>query len=365
MTFAEDLLAWGRLHGRRDMPWQQTTNGVLNVYWVWVSEVMLQQTQVQTVQHYFLAFIQRFPSRRGLAEAALDDVLAAWSGLGYYRRARNLHTAARQLELNYSQNDWPSSRDAWQALPGLGRSTAAAIVASCFNQREAILDGNVKRVLARQVCAEQPWGSAALDRFLWDEAQARLPRQADAMPLYTQSLMDLGATVCLPRRPDCGSCPVSTHCQAFQRKASLEFPRPKPAKARPVRQARWLVIAHLDPRTGELTLGLQQQPEQGVWAGLWSFPALDPNAFMPEGWVEWERFQHDFSHFRLAVGLWMPKPLLDALGQPDSVLSAQDSGSVAFDPSPSTFKTIPDWLEQGIPSPVRQVLLRLAKSLQT
>ena len=365
MTFASDLLAWGRLHGRRDMPWQQTTHGALNVYWVWVSEVMLQQTQVQTVHPYFLAFIQRFPSRRALAEAPLEDVLAAWSGLGYYRRARNLHAAARQLELEYSQNDWPSTRDAWQALPGLGRSTAAAIVASCFNQREAILDGNVKRVLARQVCAEQPWGSAALDRFLWDESQARLPEQADAMPLYTQSLMDLGATVCLPRRPDCGPCPVSAHCQAFQRKVSLEFPRPRPAKARPVRQTRWLVIVQPGPRTGELRLGLQKQPEQGVWAGLWSFPSLDPSASMPEGWAEWERFHHDFSHFRLAVGLWMPKPLLNAPGQAGSVLSAQDSGPVAFGCSPPTFKTITDWLEQGIPSPVRQVLLRLAKALQT
>ena len=132
-----------------------------------------------------------------------------------------------------------------------------------------------------------------------------------------------------------------------------------------MRQARWLVIAQPDPRTGEFRLGLQQQPEEGVWAGLWSFPALDPSAFMPEGWAEWERFQHDFSHFRLAVGLWMPKPLLNALGEAGSVPSVQDSVPVAFGCSPPTFKTITDWLEQGIPSPVRQVLLRLAKSLQT
>lgn len=360
MTFAKELLAWGRRQGRRGMPWQETTDGRLNVYWVWVSEVMLQQTQVQTVHNYFLAFVRRFPNRTSLAQAPVDEVLAAWSGLGYYRRARNLHAAACQLELSYSPNEWPGTREAWQALPGLGRSTAAAIVASCFNQREAILDGNVKRVLARQICAEPPWGSAALERLLWNEAQARLPKQPAAMPLYTQSLMDLGATVCLPKRPDCLRCPVRSTCKALETGSSHEFPRPKPSKPRPVRQARWLVVIQRDPSTGELTLGMRQQPEQGVWAGLWSFPVMDPNAPMPQGWSQWESFHHDFSHFRLAVSLWMPQTNLNRPGE----LNAQDAVAWGPDDLLITFRTVPDWLEQGIPSPVRQTLLKLAQALK-
>ncbi|MEK9812850.1 MAG: A/G-specific adenine glycosylase [Bordetella sp.] len=364
MSFAEDLLEWGRQHGRRGMPWQQMKAGRLNAYWVWVSEVMLQQTQVQTVHAYFLAFVRRFPDRASLAQATLDEVLSAWSGLGYYRRARNLHAAACQLELHYLPDEWPSTREAWEALPGLGRSTAAAIVASCFNQHEAILDGNVKRVLSRQVCAEHPWGSAALDRILWKEAQTRLPHDPDFMPLYTQSLMDLGAIVCLPKRPDCLHCPVRSHCQAFEKGQSLEFPRPKPAKTRPVRTARWMVLVQPKLVNGEFELGLQQQPEQGIWAGLWSFPRLDPQAAEPKGWSHWESFHHDFSHFRLVVDLWIPTPILKGQEWSSCSFEVQDSELLGIEGPSPVFKPMTDWLRQGIPSPVRQILLKLAKSFK-
>ncbi len=376
MSFTENLLAWGRLHGRTDLPWQQKTKGRLNVYWVWVSEVMLQQTQVQTVRDHFLAFIRRFPDRASLAQAPLDDVLASWSGLGYYRRARNLHAAACLLEQHHPKGSWPRTRHAWQDLPGLGRSTAAAIVSSCFQAHEPILDGNVKRVLARQVCAEQPWGSAALDRLLWEEAERRLPARATDMPLYTQSLMDLGATLCLPKRPDCSRCPVHKDCQAYSKGESLAFPRPKPSKVRPVREVHWLVCLRLEgpkasARSGSrsrLQLALQRQPEQGVWAGLWSFPALDPQVSLPKGWVQWMVFHHDFSHFRLAVNLWVPPWFMqDWEGHPAGPLLAKDAAGETHLLSAETlsYRPISDWFEQGIPSPVRRVLKKLAEALET
>jgi A/G-specific adenine glycosylase len=376
VSFTENLLAWGRLHGRTDLPWQQETKGRLNVYWVWVSEVMLQQTQVQTVRNYFLAFIGRFPNRASLAQAPLDDVLAAWSGLGYYRRARNLHAAACLLERHYPEGGWPRTRQAWQDLPGLGRSTAAAIVSSCFQAREPILDGNVKRVLARQVCAEQPWGSAALDRLLWEEAERRLPVKATDMPLYIQSLMDLGATLCLPKRPDCGRCPVRKDCQAYSKGESLAFPRPKPSKVRPVRKEHWLVCLRSEGlkasarsgSRGRFQLALQQQPEQGVWAGLWSFPALDASASLPKGWVQWMAFHHDFSHFRLLVSLWVPSWFIqDRADQPSGPLLVNDDlagDARLFTAQRLSYRLVSDWLEQGIPSPVRRILEKLAKAFE-
>ena len=273
--FARRLLAWFDTHGRHDLPWQQNPSP----YRVWVSEIMLQQTQVTTVIPYYQRFMARFPTVNALAAARLDDVLHLWSGLGYYARARNLYRAATDL-VSTRNGELPTSLNEMIGLPGIGRSTGAAILALAHNQRHAILDGNVKRVLSRFHEVAGWSGETATQRKLWTLAEQHTPesRVAD----YTQAIMDLGATVCARRRPACTLCPLNQDCGAARSGRQHLLPAPRPRRVRPVRKARCLVV---ESSSGGVLL--QRRPPQGIWGGLWSFPELDET----EGAAQWcERF---------------------------------------------------------------------------
>jgi A/G-specific adenine glycosylase len=261
-TFASRIVAWQRAHGRRGLPWQDTADP----YRVWLSEIMLQQTQVTTVLGYYERFLQRFPDVESLAAAPLDDVLALWSGLGYYSRARNLHRCAQTVVALHGGH-FPAAATELEQLPGIGRSTAAAIAAFCFGQRVAILDGNVKRVLTRVLGFAGDLAEAAQERELWDEATRLLPRTAIAP--YTQGLMDLGATVCLARSPQCARCPVELVCVAAQTATQDRYPVKTHKLRRGSREHVWLWL-----RWREQTW-LVQRPNRGIWAGLWSLPEFE------------------------------------------------------------------------------------------
>ncbi len=297
--FSARLLAWFDKHGRHDLPWQAGRDP----YRVWVSEIMLQQTQVATVIPYFERFMARFPSVTALASAPLDEVLHHWSGLGYYARARNLHRAAVIVRDSHGGRV-PEEIEALTALPGIGRSTAGAILALACGQRHAILDGNVKRVLARFRAVEGWPGTAAVSRELWALAERYMPsvRVGD----YTQAMMDLGATLCTRSRPACGRCPLADSCSAHRDGREEEFPAPKVRKALPVRTAAVLLLRD---QAGVL---LMRRPPSGVWGGLWSLPEVgleeDPAAWCrSELGVEaqeverWPGLRHTFSHFHLEM----------------------------------------------------------------
>jgi len=259
---------------------------------------MLQQTQVQTVIPYFLNFVERFPTVEALAQAPLDQVLAAWTGLGYYARARNLHRAAQII---CQMNDgFPKTQADWAALPGIGRSTASAISAICFGERAAILDGNVKRVLARFL-AEPDWpGSAAVQNRLWSQAEALLPnaRLGD----YAQAMMDLGATICTRTRPQCDHCPLRSDCQALSKDLVSQLPKPKPKRSRPIKHI-WMLIAQA--QSGACFL--EQRPLKGIWGGLHSFPeyssleALENDLPLGARRAELTPFKHGFTHYELII----------------------------------------------------------------
>jgi A/G-specific adenine glycosylase len=258
-SFSADVIRWQAEHGRHDLPWQRDRDP----YRVWLSEIMLQQTQVSTVLAYFDRFLLRFPNVLVLAASSVDDVLALWSGLGYYSRARNLHRCAQTVATEWG-GEFPKSAEQLAQLPGIGRSTAAAIAAFCFNERVAILDGNVKRVLGRVLAFSGDLAQAAQERILWAQATELLPQQGIAP--YTQGLMDLGATLCLIRQPQCPRCPVQRHCQARLDGEPTRYPIKTRKLKRSVREHHWLWVAHGD------RLWLTQRPATGIWAGLWSLP---------------------------------------------------------------------------------------------
>ncbi len=298
--FAPALVAWHRRHGRHDLPWQRDADP----YRVWVSEIMLQQTQVATVIGYFERFMDAFPDIPALAAAPVDEVLHLWSGLGYYARARNLHRAAQHLVADH--RGWlPDDLDALRALPGIGRSTAGAILALAHGQRQPILDGNVRRVLARYHAVEGWPGRPAVERRLWALADAHTPSRQVAT--YTQAIMDLGATVCTRRQPRCDACPLAAGCAALRASRIGELPSPRPRRARPTRATAMLVAARDDG-----AVLLERRPAKGVWGGLWSLPEFDPaqspadvaralglapcaeaSALAP--------LRHAFTHFELAI----------------------------------------------------------------
>ncbi|WP_329742635.1 A/G-specific adenine glycosylase [Dyella sp. A6] len=310
---APALLAWFDHHGRHDLPWQQTrADGSRDAYRVWLSEIMLQQTQVATVIPYFERFVSALPSLPDLAAADEDTVLALWSGLGYYRRARFLHRAAQQCVQQHG-SELPREFDALAALPGIGRSTAGAILAQAHGLRFAILDGNVKRVLTRYHGIHGHPGQGAVEKQLWTHAEAHTPAQRSAD--YTQAIMDLGATVCVRANPRCDSCPLTTDCVARLEGLTATLPSPKPRKALPERSTIMLVMRDAHGR-----ILLERRGPQGVWSGLWSLPeATDTD----DAWrlaqqharIDDARplpaFLHVFSHYRLHV-----EPLLfdDAAG---------------------------------------------------
>jgi A/G-specific adenine glycosylase len=288
--FARRIVDWQRRHGRHGLPWQ-----VRDPYRVWLSEVMLQQTQVATVLAYFQRFVARFPDVRALAAAPLDDVLALWSGLGYYGRARNLHRAAQAIVAEHG-GEFPRRSDVLATLPGIGRSTAAAIAAFCFGERVAILDGNVKRVLARVLAFAGDLAEAGAERELWSAATRLVPeRDVEA---YTQGLMDLGATICLARAPRCPLCPVREVCLAAGAGTQDRYPVKSRRVARGRRDNAWLDLRWKDG------VWLVQRPAHGVWAGLWSLPEFDSVEALQAATAGWPGraeslppFVHVLSHF--------------------------------------------------------------------
>ncbi|MET0519218.1 MAG: A/G-specific adenine glycosylase [Burkholderiaceae bacterium] len=267
--FAEILIAWQRQHGRHELPWQNTRDP----YRVWLSEIMLQQTQVTTVLGYYQRFLARFPTVVDLAAATQDEVLTMWAGLGYYSRARNLYGCAVAVAARHG-GEFPRSAAQLQLLPGIGRSTAAAIAAFCFGERVAILDGNVKRVLSRLLAFDGDLASAAQEKKLWQHATALRPAgdgncsEAD-MTSYTQGLMDLGASICAPRAPQCLLCPVSELCAGRREGEPTRYPVKTRKLKRGRRENWWLWLE----QGGQVWL--QQRPDSGVWAGLWSLPMFE------------------------------------------------------------------------------------------
>lgn len=338
--FAPRLIAWQRQHGRHGLPWQ-----VDDPYKVWVSEIMLQQTQVSTVLGYYPAFLQRFPDVATLAAAPLDDVLAAWSGLGYYSRARNLHRAAGQV-MNEFAGRFPDSQDALMTLCGVGRSTAAAIAAFAFARRAAILDGNVKRVLTRCYGIEGWPGDKAIENQLWTLAEQLLPDSVAHMAAYTQGLMDLGSLLCVRGQPRCGECPMADGCVARAQGRQRALPTARPRKAQPLRSTVMLLARNA---AGEVWL--QRRPDSGVWGGLWSLPELADIGEAPlwlaaAGWAAapltppWPTVQHVFTHFRL-----------DITPQPVQVRATAGTG-----PADGRWWTQEAALALGLPAPVRRLL---------
>ncbi len=261
-SFAARLISWQKTHGRHDLPWQNTRDP----YRIWLSEIMLQQTQVATVLAYYRRFVAAFPDVRTLAAAPLDEVLQQWSGLGYYRRAHMLHRAAQCVVAEHG-GEFPAAAQTLATLPGVGRSTAAAIAAFAYGERGAILDGNVKRVLARHQGVEGYPGAAQVECILWQHAAALLP--ARDIEAYTQALMDLGATVCLRGNPRCAECPVATDCVARRNDRTAQLPAARPTKILPRRAIGILLIE----RQGEVLV--ERRPATGIWAGLWSLPEVD------------------------------------------------------------------------------------------
>ncbi len=299
-SFSKRVLDWAQKHGRKQLPWQQDRSA----YRVWVSEIMLQQTQVDTVIPYFEKFMQRFSTVIELADAQQDEVLHYWSGLGYYARARNLHKAAQSIRDN-NKGEFPTDIDEVIALPGIGRSTAGAILSLSFNQQHTILDGNVKRVLARHQAIEGWPGIPANEKKLWAIAEHLTPGNHCAE--YTQAMMDLGATLCKRSKPECAQCPVQDDCLAFEKDLQHELPHSKPKKQIPIRNT--VMLAVTNQQAGLL---MQRRPNQGIWGGLWSFPEFDSAQSAmewcllnfkkePDNHQQLPRITHTFSHFRLQI----------------------------------------------------------------
>jgi A/G-specific adenine glycosylase len=318
--FARRLLDWFDRHGRHDLPWQQDRDP----YRVWVSEIMLQQTQVTTVIPYYQRFMARFPVVAALAAAELDDVLHHWTGLGYYARGRNLHRAARAVMRDHGGR-FPDDVDVLAALPGIGRSTAGAIAAIAFHRRAAILDGNVKRVLARYHTVAGFPGDAGPLRNLWQHADAHTP--ADRVADYTQAIMDLGATVCTRSRPRCQDCPVRRRCAALAQNRVAELPERRAPRAKPVRAARLFLVTDPDRRCL-----LERRPANGLWGGLWTPPQRQSETRVADvcrefgidiGTVATDRvdpaFRHTFTHFHLDI-----EPVHVALSQAAAVAADRD-----------------------------------------
>ena len=297
---APQLLTWWDKHGRKDLPWQQGRTP----YRVWVSEIMLQQTRVETVTAYFERFMAAFPDAAALAGASEDEVLALWAGLGYYSRAHNLLKTARIIVEQHS-GKLPRSFDQLTALPGIGRSTAGAILAQAYGQPQAILDGNARRVLARVYAIEGWPGKAAVSKKLWRLAESNTPTERARD--YTQAIMDLGATVCLRRRPRCNACPVVEGCRARTLGLTAEIPASRPPTIRPLRHRAMIVAQRPDG-----AVLLCRRPPSGIWAGLWSLPDLAEKE-SAEDWClrvlncspqhldELPPLRHGFSHFELEI----------------------------------------------------------------
>jgi A/G-specific adenine glycosylase len=341
--FAARLIAWQKAHGRNDLPWQNTRDP----YRIWLSEIMLQQTQVAAVVPYYERFLARFPDLEALAGAPEDAVLALWAGLGYYARARNLHRAA-QAVMHQHGGVFPRDLGALRALPGIGRSTAAAMCAFAYGTRAAILDGNVKRVLARHFGVDGYPGERRVEDALWRLAESLAPKRE--IEAYTQGLMDLGATLCVRTQPKCGTCPVRNSCAARRQGRTGDWPAPRPVRPLPRRETTMLVLIS----RGELLL--ERRPSPGIWGGLWCFPEVDAARLGLQAGLEREcltRFglriadprrlrdiEHGFTHFRLRI---------------TPVLARADRATVAGEPG-TLWLTPQDARGAAIPVPVRKII---------
>ena len=338
--FASRVIDWQSQHGRHQLPWQHQ-----DAYRVWLSEIMLQQTQVATVIPYYQRFLKRFPTIESLANSDIDSVLQHWQGLGYYARARNLHRAA-QLILDQHDGQFPTELDAVLALPGIGRSTAAAILTFACQQSWPILDGNVKRVLARCFQVDGWYGQSATMQLLWQLSEQLTPKQKTDD--YNQSMMDLGATVCLKSKPKCDECPLTSHCQSYQQKTQNQYPQKKPRKLKPHKQTLMLLHRYED------RVLLYRRPPTGIWGGLWSLPEVEGVdnigdwqdrglASRPETKSIAENvLKHQFTHFSLDISVAEIK--LESL--PEKIADNEDMVFVAFN----------DLAEFGLPTPVRKIL---------
>jgi A/G-specific adenine glycosylase len=342
-TLAERVVVWQRTQGRHDLPWQNTRDP----YRVWLSEIMLQQTQVATVLAYYERFLARFPDVVALAAAPLDEVLALWSGLGYYSRARNLHRCAQAVVAQHGGR-FPASSAVLATLPGIGRSTAAAIAAFCFGERAAILDGNVKRVLTRALGFTGDLSQASAERALWARAEALLP--ATGIEAYTQGLMDLGATVCTLRRPSCLLCPLQQSCVASAQGEPTRYPI-KTRRLKRGQRCHALLWIEQDGR-----LWLTQRPDSGVWAQLWSLPELDDLpalqlllSTLPGQGEALPPIEHALTHFD-----WTLLPWLHELPAGDAAARAAAEARLPA----GRWVTLEQALQMGLPAPVRKLLER-------
>jgi A/G-specific adenine glycosylase len=346
-VLSDRLVAWQRQEGRHHLPWQK----VRDPYRVWLSEIMLQQTQVSTVLGYFERFLARFPDVRALAAAPLDDVLALWSGLGYYSRARNLHRCAQDVVALHG-GEFPRSSAALQTLPGIGPSTASAIAAFCFDERVSIMDGNVKRVLSRVLGWDQDLSLRVHEKALWDAAQAVLPADAPDMPSYTQGLMDLGATLCTQRKPACLTCPWSDLCRA----RVLGDPERYPVKTRKLkrgeRESWWLWLQWQDQ------VWLQQMPDKGVWAGLWTLPLLgsedEVRALLGDVLAARLELQPRLKHVLTHMD-WYLHPRRLVLAQAEEARDMQSRLGAL--PASGRWVALGDLDQWGLPAPVRRLLV--------
>lgn len=353
LEFARRLIDWQRLHGRSGLPWQNTRDP----YRVWLSEVMLQQTQVSTVLSYFPRFLERFPTVQALAEASADEVMALWAGLGYYSRARNLHRCAQAVVAEHG-GVFPNNASALQTLPGIGASTAAAIAAFCHGERVSIVDGNVRRVLSRLLAFDGDLAQTAPQRELWDLAQALLPVEPlpDDMTAYTQGLMDLGATLCLRSRPQCARCPVQVMCRAHASSTVSNYP----VKSRAVKRRHeswWLLLLRGVSAAGGERLWLVRRPSTGIWAGLYCPPVFDSEAALigalPTSWRdslrELEPVAHSLTHRELRLH---PRLLVQDVPGPGP--AGLEGGWIDAEALHS----------HGLPAPVRVLLGRWLQSQQ-
>lgn len=341
-TFAQRLIKWQHTYGRHGLPWQSAS-----IYNVWLSEIMLQQTQVATVISYYQRFVVSFPTIAALAAASEEQVLAHWSGLGYYARGRNLHKTARIIMEKY-RGEFPRDFEQIAGLPGIGRTTAAAICALAYHERRAILDGNVKRVLARY-CGIAGWsGDKKIEAKLWQQAEDLLPYHDIAA--YIQAQMDLGATLCTRSKPKCGECPVNGDCVAFLNGRVNELPTPRRRKTVPERHAIFLLLMHGNE------IMLEKRPSSGIWGGMWCPPQFDDEVsariwFLRKGMVagdgeRLETFSHTFTHLKLHIS-----PLkIQLVHKP---FRAEEAGSVWLDSEEA--------LCAAIPAPVRVVLKKIAR----
>jgi A/G-specific adenine glycosylase len=348
LQFQKLIFHWFDAHGRKHLPWQQDKTP----YRVWISEIMLQQTQVNTVIPYYEQFMRRFPDITALANAPEDDVLHAWAGLGYYSRARNLHRAAKMVVHEFG-GQFPDTLETLLMLPGIGRSTAAAILSIAFNQSAAILDGNVKRVLARFQGITAAINEKNIEAILWNLAEKYMPKQCTAD--YTQAMMDLGATLCIRSKPNCPQCPLAKHCIAYQQNLTEFIPQKKSKRKIPIRSAVFLIFQH----QGRVLLN--KRPAHGIWGSLWSFPEIIGevnDAFIQAycrkhfsitfaDYTPLKSFRHTFSHYHLDIS-----PIMIAVKRlPRKIADMEDLPQIWY--NPNEIGTV------GLPKPIQMIMKEL------